>query len=160
MDLNRIRWQQADFDQLGGRELYLALELRQQVFILEQRCLYADLDGVDFHCGHLLAWFGDSLAGYLRVIPPDVHASGCVAIGRVVVSPAARGAGMGRALMERGMSWCRQRYPGVPLVVSAQAHLQNFYESLGFAVTSDVYLEDGIPHVDMRNECAPEGGQS
>ena len=155
MDLTDIRWHWSAFDALSAGELYAALTLRQQVFVLEQNCLYPDLDGLDPHCWHLLGWLGPELGAYLRLIPPTHHASEYPAIGRVVVSMAVRGRGLGRQLMIEGLRGVAQHYPEQPVMVSAQAHLQRFYETLGFCPVSDVYLEDGIPHLDMLRHRTP-----
>ncbi|WP_110187106.1 GNAT family N-acetyltransferase [Pokkaliibacter plantistimulans] len=134
------------FDQLSPLQLYRLLALRQQVFVLEQQCLYADIDGVDPECLHLL-YTGEQEAvlGYLRVIPGDT-----VRIGRVVVAEQARGSGLAGRMMVSALDYIRQHCAQHEVALSAQAHLTAFYGRYGFVAVSGEYLEDGIPHVDMR----------
>ena len=119
--------------------------------MLEQACLYLDLDGRDPNAAHLVRLDEQGLVAYLRAFPPgeegDEH--GAARIGRVLVAPRGRGTGLGRARMEEGLREVGARHPGAPIRVAAQAHLERFYASLGFRREGDVYDEDGIPHVDM-----------
>lgn len=144
-----IRFDEHAFSALTPDALYAALALRQRVFVVEQRCVYLDADGRDAVARHLLGWERERLVAYARVLPPGgrfvEHA-----IGRVVVAPEARGRGIARALMERAIASIRSTHGEVPIALSAQAHLERFYASLGFEPASDVYDEDGIAHVDMR----------
>src|SRR6185295_12180009 len=96
----------------------------------------------------LCGWNGAELTAYLRLVPPGVRTPE-VALGRVVVAPSARGTGLGRAIMREGLARCAQRYPGQPVKVSAQQHLEKFYNGLGFVTVGAPYDEDGIMHVDM-----------
>jgi ElaA protein len=138
------------FEQLATGELYLVLRLRCQVFVVEQRCAYLDIDGTDPAADHLLAWDADDeLAGYLRVFAPD--ASDAVAcLGRIVTSPQHRGTGLGRWLIEEALGFVARRYGDVTVELSAQAHLERFYEKFGFARSAENHFEDGIPHCRMR----------
>ncbi len=138
------------FDTLTTRQLYALLKLRQDVFVIEQQCIYAELDGEDFHHWHLLVMIDNELAGYLRVIPADFHSSGCVAIGRVVIAKPFRGQGLASELMQQTLIFCEEKFPGQLLFLSAQEHLLDFYKGFGFSSISEVYLEDGIPHIDMK----------
>lgn len=147
-----LSWTCCALDALSARELYALLKLRSEVFVVEQRCLYLDPDGQDLTALHLL---GRDESGALLACARLIPTSAGPKIGRVLTAPAARGAGQGRALMRRAIAECAQRWPGQPIALSAQAHLQGFYASLGFAPTSAVYDEDGIPHIDMRRE-APQ----
>ncbi len=149
LKLPPLKWYWKDFEQLTALELYQLLKLRQDVFVLEQTCLYPDIDGEDVNHKHLLSYDQNNLVGYLRVIPPEFHQSGNLAIGRVVTSDSYRGLGVGRLLMEKAIEYCLEQYPKQDIVVSAQHHLEHFYQSLNFNTTSEVYLEDGIPHVAM-----------
>ena len=144
-----IQWIWKEFQALTVLELYELLQLRQQIFILEQTCLYPDIDGEDFFHHHLLAYSDKKLAGYLRVIPPKYHVKNLVAIGRVVVNSAFRGQGIARKMMLQGIDFCHKNYPNFNIHVSAQQYLEGFYQSLGFKTCSDMYLEDDIPHVAM-----------
>lgn len=147
-----MEWQWAAFGQLSVDDLYAALAVRQEVFILEQRCLYPDLDGIDRHAHHLLGWRrqdgGRVLAAYLRCVPPGVKYDE-PSLGRVLSALSARGSGAGKLLLEEGLRRTEQLYPGCRIRISAQCYLQRFYESFGFRVTSEPYDEDGIPHVEM-----------
>ncbi|SFF40814.1 ElaA protein [Fontimonas thermophila] len=142
-----FRWY--DWHALDADTLYGLLRLRADVFIVEQQCAYADIDGLDPRCLHLCGHDTDgNLLAYLRLLPPGVKVPQ-VAIGRLVVHPSARGGGLGRRAMREALMQCAERYPGQSVFLSGQAHLQRFYASLGFAPISAPYLEDGIPHIDM-----------
>ena len=143
-----LYWTWARFDDLGVHALHDALALRCQVFILEQGP-YQDPDAADKHAWHLLG-YGDAgtLLACLRVVDPGVKYPE-PSIGRVVTARQARGNGTGRALMQEGLARCGRAWPGRAVRISAQAHLQGFYGSLGFVAVSDEYLEDDIPHVEM-----------
>ncbi|MCP3097488.1 GNAT family N-acetyltransferase [Myxococcus sp. K15C18031901] len=146
-------WRWKAFQELTLDELYAVLALRQEVFVVEQRSIYQDVDGLDPSALHLLG-FGEEgskpwLAAYLRILPPGVKYPGAASLGRVVASPRARGRGLGRELTEKGIASLEERFPGVDIRISAQDYLRGFYESLGFVAEGDVYDEDGIPHVEM-----------
>ena len=145
-----ITWCWKSFDTLSTLELYGILRARQQVFILEQTCIYPDIDGVDPSSWHL-AGKGpdDELVAYLRVIPPTNQRPE-PAIGRVLIASNARGQGLGRQLLAEGMRRTQQHFPGYDIVLSAQHHLEKLYGEFGFQTISEPYLEDGIPHIDMR----------
>lgn len=143
------RWAWYAWQQLDPDTLYGLLKLRSDIFVVEQNCVFSEMDGLDRHCEHLVARDADQrVIACLRLVPPGVKADE-PSIGRVVVDSAWRG-GTGRALMLRGMAACGQRHPRRGILLSSQQHLQGFYESLGFAPIGPVYLEDGIPHIDMR----------
>ena len=139
-----LTWHDARFDELSAGTLYDLLALRSRVFVVEQRCAYDDLDGLDRVARHLWASDGAEIAAYLRIIPAGVKYAE-VSIGRVVVAPAHRGTGLGQVLMRRGIAAAG----GAAIRLGAQAHLERFYADLGFQRASDVYDEDGIPHVEM-----------
>ncbi|HEY3808253.1 MAG TPA: GNAT family N-acetyltransferase [Kofleriaceae bacterium] len=136
-------WHDKSFDELTAFELYSIVALRERVFVVEQRCAYLDADGYDLRARHLWAADGEAIVAYLRVIPAGEKFSEA-SIGRVVVDERARGTGVGRALMRRGIAMVDG-----PIRIGAQAHLQAFYIELGFETVSAPYDEDGIPHVDM-----------
>ncbi|MFT7724724.1 MAG: GNAT family N-acetyltransferase [Roseateles sp.] len=145
-----MRWTCVPFDGLQARPLYDALALRAAVFVVEQRCLFLDLDGIDPLGWHLLGHdYSGALRAYARLLPPGVKAPEAV-IGRVVTAPAARGIGLGRALMAEAVAQCRRLWPGHAITLHAQAHLARFYASFGFAPVGAPYLEDGITHIEMR----------
>jgi ElaA protein len=148
-DPSPLRWQWLAWADFDPDTLYALLRLRVDIFVVEQNCAYADLDGLDPQCRHLV---GRDIAGQvqagLRLVPPGIkHAA--PAIGRLVVAAGLRGAGSGRALMLEGLRGCAQHYPQQAVFLSGQQHLEHFYRSLGFATISEPYIEDGIPHVDM-----------
>jgi len=143
-----LRWSWHRWDELTPDVLYAFLRLRSAIFVVEQDCVFPEMDGRDPQCEHLCGWNGAELVAYLRLVPPGVRTKE-VALGRVVVEKSARGQGLGREVMLEGLKRCAQRYPGQPVKVSAQQHLEAFYDSLGFATDGAAYLEDGIWHVDM-----------
>src|SRR5262245_46534708 len=120
------------------------MALRQRVFVVEQNCPYLDADGIDEVSRHFWAEQGGAIAAYLRIVPAGVKFAE-VSIGRVITAPEARGSGLGRELMKRGIAAAGS----VPIRIGAQAHLERFYGELGFQRASDVYDEDGIPHIEM-----------
>jgi ElaA protein len=143
-----MHWTWTRFEQLGVLGLYDILALRCRVFILEQGP-YLDPDGLDAHCWHLQGRDdGGALMAYLRAVDPGTKYAE-PSIGRVVTAPEVRGTGLGRALMQQGMSRCTAQWPRQALRISAQARLQRFYADLGFEQVSDEYLEDHIPHLEM-----------
>jgi ElaA protein len=146
----QINWLCRSHRDLSAGELYACLRLRSDVFVVEQRCIYPDVDGQDLdgETRHLMAWRDSELVAYLRVLEPAPN-KGRVVIGRVVTAAAARGTGLGHALVERGLAECRRLWPGTDVYLSAQAHLQEFYERHGFIAVGGPYDEDGIPHIGM-----------
>jgi len=142
----RTEWQR--FATLTAEELYEMLRFRQNIFVVEQRSAYPDLDGLDQRAWHLVARVEEKLAGYLRLMPlagpPPL-----VRIGRVAVPPSLRRRGLGRMLMEKALGFCRERFPPQPIALGAQVSLVPFYESFGFAVTSEPYDDFGVAHVEM-----------
>jgi ElaA protein len=144
---HRHAWR--SFGQLSAEELYSLLRLRSEVFVVEQRCAYQDIDGNDPHADHLLTWdSGGSLSGCLRVFAPDA-ADGCARIGRIVTSLRHRKTGLGRWLVRQALEFVAARYGDVPVKICAQVYLERFYADFGFARSSPDHLEDGIVHCDM-----------
>lgn len=147
-----IDWQFTHFKDLTPADLYEVLAQRQNVFILEQACLYPDLDGLDLDAHHLLGWRTQEgtrqLAAYLRVLAPGAKYTE-MSLGRVVTTQAARGTGAGRALLVRGIECAEALYPGHRIRIGAQQYLEAFYQSFGFETISEPYDEDGIQHIDM-----------
>lgn len=140
------------FDDLSVHELYQFLKLRQDVFVIEQTCIYPDFDGRDYVCIHALQRDeAGELIGYLRILPPG-QTFDTAAIGRVLVREDARGSGAARTLMTEALSYIRDTLMQRQVKLSAQQYLIGFYESLGFTAISQGYLEDGIPHIDMMLE--------
>ncbi len=145
MDIN---WSYKTFNNLSNIELYHILRLRSEVFIVEQQCIYQDLDGKDLKSHHLTAWDGDNLVAYTRIVPPGVSFLE-VSIGRVLTSPLYRGIGAGIALMQKSIEKVYETYGKTPIRIGAQLYLKKFYENLGFVKDSEQYLEDDIPHIEM-----------
>lgn len=144
------QWQCLPFGELSGAQLYAALRLRGEVFVVEQECAYLDPDGLDDVAFHYLGWRGDFLAAYQRCLPPGTPYAEESSIGRIVVSPALRGGQLGRELVQRGIAFNFSQWPGMAIRIGAQSRLERFYESLGFVICSEPYLEDGILHTEMR----------
>lgn len=144
-----MNWILKSFDQLTSRELYAILQLRNEVFVVEQNCVFQDADGKDGYCHHLMAWEPGYLAAYTRLVPPDLAYPGFASIGRVVSSPKSRGTGLGKELMERSIGETKNLFPGFPIRIGAQLYLKKFYTELGFQQTDAIYLEDGIEHIEM-----------
>ncbi|QTT86435.1 GNAT family N-acetyltransferase [Pseudomonas chlororaphis] len=146
-----IEWVCKHHTDLGKEQLYAILQLRTEVFVVEQKCAYQEVDGLDLEgdtC-HLMAWDDDQLVAYLRLLDP-VSQGGDVVIGRVVIAPQARGKGLGHELMEHALKQAQKHWPQTPIYLSAQAHLQGYYGRYGFNVVGEEYLEDDIPHIGMR----------
>ncbi|KFC06971.1 ElaA family protein [Trabulsiella guamensis ATCC 49490] len=150
-----IQWQDLHHSQLSVSQLYALLQLRCEVFVVEQTCPYQDIDGEDLvgENRHILGWRGDQLVAYARILKSDDELEPVV-IGRVIISPAARGEKLGYQLMEKTLESCRQYWPQKALYLGAQAHLQRFYGHFGFVAVTDVYDEDGIAHIGMAREVA------
>jgi ElaA protein len=148
-----MRWTCLPFAELGVQPLYELLALRSEVFVVEQNCVFLDIDGLDPQTWHLLGHGDDgALKAYARLLPPGLKAPADAVIGRVVTSPAARGGGTGRALMAEAVAQCERLWPGHPITLHAQAHLERFYASFGFVPVGEQYMEDGIAHIEMHKE--------
>ncbi|WP_244815586.1 GNAT family N-acetyltransferase [Caballeronia sp. Lep1P3] len=156
--LSDLQWRWKRFDDLTTTEVYDMLAARSAVFVVEQNCVYGDIDGLDVDAWHLFA-YGEGeggerakLAGYLRVLlpgNPDESAKD-VRIGRVLTTPAFRGIKLGNAMLERALAHILEQWSDQPISLHAQAHLQRFYGAFGFEASSGVHDEDGIPHIWMR----------
>lgn len=139
----------SSFEDLEPRDVHDLLQLRQDIFVLEQTSLYADIDGKDPDALHYLIKDGtsDALVGAIRMFADP--ANGQARIGRVVVAREGRGSGLGRIMMQIGIEEAERLVPGCSIHVTAQAHLEKFYGSLGFRTVTEPYDQDGIPHIDM-----------
>ncbi len=142
-------WICKTFDELSPHELYAILQLRNEVFIVEQHCPYQDMDNKDLYCHHLMCWNEKKLVAYTRLVPPEISYAES-SIGRVVSSPSARRTGIGKILMSKSIELLKALYPGVCIKIGAQLYLKEFYESFSFKQSSETYIEDGIPHIEMR----------
>lgn len=139
------------FDELSLRQFHDVMALRQEVFVVEQQCPYLDADGKDLHAWHVIgtpAGQGTPVA-YARRLPVGVSYPGHASIGRVVTAPSERRTGSGRLLMAATLDHLAGLLPGDPVKISAQSYLQRFYESFGFVVVGEGYLEDDIAHLPM-----------
>ena len=147
----QLAWEWQPFAALAPHALHAALLLRAQVFVLEQECPFVDPDAYDAHAFHLLGWTHAArpvLAAYLRVLVPGSKYAE-PSIGRVITTASLRRQGLGRVLMEEGIRRTHDAFPGRAIRISAQERLRAFYDSLGFTVASERYLEDNIRHIDM-----------
>jgi ElaA protein len=143
-----VQWHCRGFDELDPALLYQIMQLRQQVFVVEQNCVYQDLDGLDQASHHLYGQREGQLMAYLRCVPPGLSYSQS-SLGRIVVGPEARGLKLGRELVQRGIDHNRATWPQSDIKIGAQAYLEKFYTDLGFRAVGDSYDEDGIPHLKM-----------
>nr|MDN0989133.1 GNAT family N-acetyltransferase [Escherichia coli] len=148
-----IDWQDLHHSDLSVSQLYALLQLRCAVFVVEQNCPYQDIDGDDLEGEnrHILGWHNGTLVAYARILKSDDELQPVV-IGRGIVSEALRGEKIGQQLMSKALESCTRRWPEKPIYLGAQAHLQNFYGQFGFIPVTDIYEEDGIPHIGMARE--------
>lgn len=152
MSNSSINWEVKSFEGLTNKELYNILRLRAEVFIVEQNCPYQDMDGKDIFSFHLIGTDErNHLVAYARLLPADISYKE-VSIGRVITSPAARGSGAGIQLMQTALQIIEEKHGKVPVRIGAQLYLKKFYERFGFVQVSEMYLEDGIEHVEMVRE--------
>lgn len=136
------------FNDLTNTELYDLLRLRSDVFVVEQNCVFLDLDDRDQQCHHVLFYDGQTIVASSRLVPPGVSYPE-MSIGRIVTSMAVRGTGVGKQLVDFSIAECRRLFGGGPIKIGAQLYAKKFYESFGFVQSSDVYDEDGIDHIKM-----------
>ena len=145
-----LEWRWRHFDALSVAELQYIYMARQQVFAIEQQCIYLDADGHDESSFHLAAWSSNHRMpfAYARLVAPGVKYAE-PSMGRVITTAAGRGRGLGRDLVHRVIAHCHQVYPGQAIRISAQTYLETFYGEAGFIVCGAPYLEDGIDHTEM-----------
>lgn len=157
-----FNWQCKPWQEVGREELYALLRVRSEVFVVEQDCVYQDLDDKDGQSLHL--WMeptqrpaseGGPVLAYTRLLPAGVSYSDEVSIGRVVTAPSVRRDGWGKELMRRSLDAVHDAWPGIPVRISAQQYLERFYGEFGFVTQGESYLEDGIPHVAMTRPAGP-----
>ena len=145
-----LDWQVKHYRDLTLNEFHDIIALRLRVFVVEQDCAYLDLDGKDKKCYHLLCRDGKgNVVATARILPPGLSYPEC-AIGRVVIEDDIRGNGTGHELMSFAMKFALQEFGDSPIVISAQKHLEKYYGQHKFVSTGKEYLEDGIPHVEMK----------
>lgn len=143
-----INWNFKHFSELSTLELYALAKIRMEVFIIEQDCIYLDLDDKDLEAHHIFATEDDKVIAYTRLLAKDVNYPQ-VSIGRVLVVESARGRNLGHELMTQTMQFSETIYGPTDIKISAQQHLSKFYEEHSFKVVTEMYLEDDIPHVGM-----------
>ena len=137
------------FQELSNKELYDLLQLRSEVFVVEQHCVFLDMDGNDEASYHVLGYHLNKLAAYTRLVPPSVCYEDA-SIGRVVTHSSVRKLGVGKSLMEYSILETKRLFNTTQIVIGAQLYLKKFYTDLGFVQESELYLEDGIEHIKMR----------
>ena len=145
-----ITWSWSPFDALSLRQLQHIFAVRQRVFVVEQQCVFQDIDGCDERAFHLAAWSEAQAepVAYARVLEPGVKYDE-VSIGRVTTSGIGRGCGLGRELVRRAIVGAGAQWPGVSIRIGAQSRLERFYAEFGFVAVGARYLEDGIDHTEM-----------
>lgn len=144
----RVKWTCKHFNELTAEELYQILRVRSEVFVVEQNCVFLDMDNKDQVCHHVMGWQGNELLGYSRIVPPKISYAES-SIGRIVSSPAARRLGIGRDLVMQSIQALHGIYGKVDIRIGAQYYLKSFYESFGFVQKGEIYSEDGINHIEM-----------
>jgi ElaA protein len=144
----QLDWRFQTFDELTTNELYAILRLRSEVFVLEQRCCFLDMDNKDQQCHHLSGYRDGELVAFARIVPPGLSYE-YPSIGRIVVSVKGRGAGYGVELLNVSIQKLEALYGKGAIRIGAQLYLKRFYESFGFRQSGEVYLEDDIEHIEM-----------
>lgn len=147
-NIEPLSWHSAPLAELPPDVLYAALRLRSAVFVVEQQCLFHDMDGHDMQALHLMGWRGKDLLAYARCFAPGAHYAEA-SIGRVATRLDARGGGLGHQLLARALELVHATWGPQPIRIGAQARLKNFYRQHGFVDTGIAYVEDGIDHVQM-----------
>lgn len=146
-----LQWKIKPFDALTVHELYDLLRLRSEIFVVEQNCVYLDLDGKDKIALHLIGAFEGKIVAHARLFKPGISFDNA-SIGRVVVDANYRSKKWGHELMQQAISEIANQYNETAITIGAQLYLKKFYESHGFLQTSEMYLEDDIPHIEMKKE--------
>lgn len=144
-----MAWQLKKFNDLTNSELYQILALRSAVFVVEQACAYQDIDDRDQDSLHLYLKEAGEIVAYARLLPLGSSFDDALSIGRVLVKETKRGQGLARDLLERAINTLEASFGQAPIRIHGQSYLKEFYESLGFVVTGEEFLEDGIPHLSM-----------
>ncbi|MBT9523669.1 MAG: GNAT family N-acetyltransferase [Rhizobacter sp.] len=145
-----LTWRQARLSELSAVELARIYRARQEVFSIEQNCVYLDADEADEQSYHLSAWSPEHTLplAYARLVDPGIKYAE-PSMGRVITTVAARGTGLGRELVRRVLAASSELYPGQGIRISAQSRLLRFYSEFGFVAVGEDYMEDGIPHIEM-----------
>lgn len=146
-----MHWKIKNFNELSTEELYKILQLRSEVFVVEQECIYQDCDKKDIKATHLFCIENGEVIATLRILNKGVSYDE-FSIGRVAVKKEYRRKQLGRKSMEMAINYIEETYGNNPIRISAQCYIKDFYKSLGFIEVSDIYLEDDIPHIEMLYE--------
>ncbi len=146
--MSGIEWRFTAFDELTPAELYAVLQLRSEVFVVEQACVFQDMDGADAAAMHLLGTLGGQLVAYARCLAAGIKFSEA-SMGRIATRDSVRGSGAGDALVEKAIACLLQQWGAQAIRIGAQARLELFYRQHGFVKTGALYMEDGIPHIEM-----------
>jgi ElaA protein len=144
-----LRWVTKTFTELTVDELYAILRLRSEVFVLEQHCIFLDMDNNDQKAYHTIGFIAEEVVATTRLFDKNIMYDGYQSIGRVVGSPRHRGLGIGKALMQYSIQECERLFGKGPIKIGAQLYLKKFYNEQGFEQSGDVYLEDEIDHIPM-----------
>ena len=139
------------FNELSTAELYNLLQLRAEVFVVEQNCVYQDIDGKDYKALHLIGTYGGKIMAYSRLFKAGDYFENA-SIGRVVIAAAARDKKWGHDLVQAAISGIEKNFGTTKITISAQLYLKKFYETNGFEPVSETYLEDDIPHIEMKKD--------
>ena len=145
---DEISWKFVAFDALSLTELYAMLQLRSEVFVVEQACVFQDMDGADAQAMHLLGTSGSQLVAYARCFAAGMKFKEA-SIGRIITRSTLRGSGAGHVLVRQALDSVTQQWGPQAIRIGAQARLENFYRQHGFETTGEPYIEDGIPHIEM-----------
>lgn len=143
-----MNWKVKKFLELSTQEVYNILRLRAAIFVVEQNCVYQDLDGKDENSIHVFASDSENIVAYARIVLPGISYQE-ISIGRVVVAEEYRYQKLGFNVMKKAINVIELEMGKQPIRISAQSHLEKFYRSLDFKPTGKSYLEDGIPHIEM-----------
>lgn len=149
--MSMVKWKIMRFNELSLFELYSLLQLRSEVFVVEQNCVYQDIDGKDEKAIHLLGELEGELVAYARLFKPNDYFEQA-SIGRVIVKPTRRELKIGHELMYQAVNAVKTHFHETKITISAQLYLKKFYQTHGFVQTSEMYLEDDIPHIEMKKE--------
>ena len=149
MNISTFQWTCKHYDELTKQEFHQILKVRAEVFVVEQNCVYQDIDHKDIDSYHLCVYDQNELIAYSRIIPLGISYENYISIGRVLSILPYRKNGTGRFLMQKTMQSSKDLFPNIPIKISAQKYLKAFYESFGFVYTGKEYLEDNIPHIEM-----------
>ena len=141
----QIIWKEKNFKELTNTELYKILQLRSKIFVVEQNCVYNDLDNLDFEANHIICFLEKNIIGYSRIIDKKAN----IVIGRIIVEKKYRKKGIGEKLVKKSIRTAKRKIGKKSIIISAQKQWDSFYKKLNFKCTGKEYLEDGIPHQEM-----------